>query len=445
MKKLKNNLLKMIIFQDIENKYIYIYMNKYNKIFVIGLNKTGTLTIHSLFKANGFKSVHWGVVDSNPKYKSNGIEESVLYNLKNNNNLLDKELDEKYQVFSDIQNLSLNFELLDKQYPNSLFIYNYRNVNNWIVSRLNHKCGNYLNYWRKNKKKLNLSDTEVIEEWINLHRTHHEKVMSYFKNNKNFIYYNIEEESIQEFINKLPFELNNIIEKKHITGTKYYKLENNEIIKISHTKKTNNKKIFTFKKMIIIPIGLRCNVAEYLKKNNLRKESHLFDWDFTLNLNVINKIIEDDNLISNYFDIDDITNEKVDKNFGAGKGVKNLLLSNNKFKGLIFRHFDIREEIQKNIYIRRIERLLYYLNNDEKIIFVRVLNNGESNKKLNKVDIFTFDNINDCHIDELNLSIEKFFNILKNKYNRKNDKLYLINNNIIFNQKIIKQKNVLIY
>ena len=77
--------------------------------------------------------------------------------------------------------------------------------------------------------------------------------------------------------------------------------------------------------MIIIPIGLRCNVAEYLIKKKLRKESHLFDWDFTLNLNVINKIIEDDNLISNYFDIDDITNEKVDKYFGAGKGGRKFI------------------------------------------------------------------------------------------------------------------------
>ena len=197
--------------------------------------------------------------------------------------------------------------------------------------------------------------------------------------------------------------------------------------------------------MIIIPIGFRCNVAEYLIKKNLRRESHLFDWDFTLNLNVINKIIEDDNLISNYFDIDDITNEKVDKYFGAGKGVENLLLSNNKFKGLIFRHFNIREEELKNIYIRRIERLLYYLNNNEQIIFVRVLNNGEANKKLNRVDISNFDNTNDCHIDELNQSIKKFFNILKNKYDRKNDKLYLINNNNIFNKKIIKLKNLYIF
>jgi hypothetical protein len=197
--------------------------------------------------------------------------------------------------------------------------------------------------------------------------------------------------------------------------------------------------------MEIIPIGSRCNVAEYLRKNNLRKESHLFDWDFTLNLDVINKIIEDDNLISNYFDIDDITNEKVDKNFGATKGVKNLLLINNKFKGLIFRHFDLREEEQKNIYIRRIERLLYYLNNNEKIIFIRKLNDNEINKKLNKVDIYKFDNINDCNIDEFNLSIKNFFNILKNKYNRKNDKLYLINNNIIFNQKIINHNNFYIF
>ena len=206
-------------------------MSKYNKIFVIGLNKTGTMTIHYLFESNGFKALHW-CIPSDPKYKRNSVEESVIYNLKNNNNLLDKELDEKFQVFSDIQNLSTNFKLLDKQYPNSLFIYNYRNVNSWILSRLNHSRGNYLNYWRKYNKKRHLSDTEVIEEWINLHRTHHEKVMNYFKNNKNIIYYNIEEESLEQFINKLPFKLNNVVKNAHITGTKYYKFENNQFIRI---------------------------------------------------------------------------------------------------------------------------------------------------------------------------------------------------------------------
>lgn len=70
-------------------------MSKYNKIFVIGLNKTGTMTIHHLFKSNGFKALHW-CISSDPKYKRNSVEESVIYNLKNNNNLLDKELDEKF-------------------------------------------------------------------------------------------------------------------------------------------------------------------------------------------------------------------------------------------------------------------------------------------------------------------------------------------------------------
>ena len=194
-----------------------------------------------------------------------------------------------------------------------------------------------------------------------------------------------------------------------------------------------------------MPIGFRCIVAEFLRNNNLRNESYLFDWDFTLNLNVINKIINDDDLINNYFDITDITNEKVDKYFGAGKDVENLLLSNNKFNGLILRHFDIRKEEQKSIYIRRLERLKNILNNHEQIIFIRLLNNGEANRKLNRVDIFTFDNISDYNADELNKSIESFFNILKKKYNRINDKLFLINKDKNFNEKIIKKENLFVF
>lgn len=115
----------IIIFQFIENKYIiYIWVKKkkFNKIFIIGLNKTASTTIHNFFKANKFKSIHWQTQLFEKKYQLDKTEESVLHNKENNKNLLDKELDETFQVFSDIQNLSLNFELLDKQYPNSLFI-----------------------------------------------------------------------------------------------------------------------------------------------------------------------------------------------------------------------------------------------------------------------------------------------------------------------------------
>ena len=206
---------------------------EFNKIFIIGLNKTATSTIHHMFLQNNFKSVHWDLPRYS-KYKQNGIEESVLNNLKNNNNLLDKELDENFQVFSDIQNLSINFELLDIQYPNSLFIYNYRNINNWILSRLNFLHGNYINYWRIKNNKNNLSDKEVIKEWSNLYNNHHEKVMNYFKNKENIVYYNIEEETMDFFIKKLPFKLKNIkIEKKLVTKNKFYKFEKNEFKKIS--------------------------------------------------------------------------------------------------------------------------------------------------------------------------------------------------------------------
>ena len=213
-------------------------MNKYNKIFVIGLNKTASTTIHNLFKANKFKSIHWQTQLFEKKYQLDKTEESVLHNKENNKHLLDKELDETFQVFSDIQNLSLNFELLDKQYPNSLFIYNYRNVNSWVLSRLNHHTSrdiDYITFWKKHNKKKHLSDNEVIEEWINLYNTHQEKVLNYFKNKENIIYYNIEEECINKFINKLELQGIKIYKTTNnckVNKNKKYKFENNEFIKI---------------------------------------------------------------------------------------------------------------------------------------------------------------------------------------------------------------------
>ena len=88
-------------------------MKKYDKVFVIGFNKTATCSIDALFKYNGWKTQH-----------RDGLWET-----------------DKFEVFSDQHPDATDrndFKSLFSQYPNSLFILNVRELSKWAISRCGH-------------------------------------------------------------------------------------------------------------------------------------------------------------------------------------------------------------------------------------------------------------------------------------------------------------------
>ena len=106
-------------------------MNK--KVFCIGLNKTGTSSLHEAFKILGLKSIHF--VDG----KNINIKEIILDNYLKGNDIL-KGLEE-YDAFSDWDKAPYTVDIykeFDKQYPNSKFILNTRDLNCWLDSREKH-------------------------------------------------------------------------------------------------------------------------------------------------------------------------------------------------------------------------------------------------------------------------------------------------------------------
>jgi hypothetical protein len=52
--------------------------------------------------------------------------------------------------------------------------------------------------------------------------------------------------------------------------------------------------------MEIISLGYKCNMAKYLRDNNLRNFSYPFDWVITMSLSTINNILNDKYIINNY-------------------------------------------------------------------------------------------------------------------------------------------------
>ena len=94
------------------------------KIFVVGPNKCGSISLHTFFKKNGYKSVHW---------KNGALALKILSNISSNLNPLN-EL-EQYDCFLDmffitdglyISPLALRDRII-KFYPNEIYIFNIRN------------------------------------------------------------------------------------------------------------------------------------------------------------------------------------------------------------------------------------------------------------------------------------------------------------------------------
>ena len=188
------------------------------RVFIIGHNKSGTRSICKLFNDNSYTSLHWD---------SNGIANSIRRNFYLSQSLLSGIKDAN--VYSDMESIMGDssieahpfyayrlFPLLDLQYPNSLFIYNYRDKNEWIQSRINHLNGRYLEACRIHLKSLQgtnkaISNWEIIDWWSRSWETHESEVFSYFSGKQNFIKFNINSNesftSLKKFLSKAGYKM----------------------------------------------------------------------------------------------------------------------------------------------------------------------------------------------------------------------------------------------
>ncbi len=97
-------------------------------VFGIGLNKTATSTLDAAMSTLGFRSLHWG---------GPAIRQRIERAMVERRPMLDG-LDTEYEMFSDILAIAQYFDVLDRQYPGSKFIYTVRDIDDWIDSRRRH-------------------------------------------------------------------------------------------------------------------------------------------------------------------------------------------------------------------------------------------------------------------------------------------------------------------
>lgn len=144
------------------------------KVFCIGLNKTGTISLHQGFEMLGLRSLHWGGPSSG---------RAVGQALREGRPLVD-DLG-PYDAYSDIAALSKRYEILDAQYPDARFILTTRPIEGWVASRRAHVLRN-----QERAARGEYSGTFLVvdpDAWREEFVAHHEDVAAYFAGRSNLL------------------------------------------------------------------------------------------------------------------------------------------------------------------------------------------------------------------------------------------------------------------
>lgn len=174
------------------------------KVFCIGFNKTGTMSLNEYFNNAKLRSLH---------------DCKWWYNM--NKNYLDR-----YQCFTDgFEKYNPNkltfpdLDFLTNTYPNAKFILQVRPLNKWLLSRLRHgdnernyRNGKYSSYLTG--MNINTFNDDVFTHWVNVRNKWHTHILDYFnkKYNNNYtdklLILNIEEPDKVQILNNF-LNLNN--------------------------------------------------------------------------------------------------------------------------------------------------------------------------------------------------------------------------------------------
>jgi hypothetical protein len=138
------------------------------RVFGIGLNKTGTSSLHAAVSHLGFVSVHHGGRD---------LAAAIRDALSSGRAPL-AEVDPDLDAFFDIEEVRTGFVELDRAYPGSKFVLSVRDADDWVASRLRHAERN------RELRDLGLPHGEFLEldvdAWVAERAAHHESVFAHF-------------------------------------------------------------------------------------------------------------------------------------------------------------------------------------------------------------------------------------------------------------------------
>jgi len=138
------------------------------KVFGIGLNKTGTSSMHRALELLGYRSLHFGGLETH---------ELVVRAIDERKPMLEY-LDPSFDAISDVLALTYYFYLADVQYPGSKFILTLRDMDAWLDSRRRHV--------ERNQRMKEAGEyagpflTVDPDSWVEEYRRHEAIVRAYF-------------------------------------------------------------------------------------------------------------------------------------------------------------------------------------------------------------------------------------------------------------------------
>ena len=170
-----------------------------NRIFQIGFNRCATTSLFYFFNKNGVPSYHFRGLNGK------NLAKIMKRNADKGSPVLTGTDDKIF--FSDMEDFvpqrlfayAEYYKLLDQQYPDSRFILNIRNVDDWIESRARLHHGKVV----EGEKRYSgaRTDHEVFNIWRDHYYSHIKDVKSYFKEREaDLLVFDIDSDSISKLI-----------------------------------------------------------------------------------------------------------------------------------------------------------------------------------------------------------------------------------------------------
>lgn len=197
------------------------------KVFVIGFNKCGTRSLHRYFSECGLDSCHGGA-------QSIDLTVRIVRNIALGVPAL-RGIDH-FDAYADIPAVQSQFRQLDRDYPGSRFIFNVRDIDGWILSRLNHLDGRnceFLNILHG----LNLDWQEWANRWRAEFIAHERTVAEYFRHRPgDLLRYDIENDEaprLASFLDIAGVAQDRALPRDGTTKAKHYILDGRRFVKVS--------------------------------------------------------------------------------------------------------------------------------------------------------------------------------------------------------------------
>jgi glycosyltransferase involved in cell wall biosynthesis len=138
------------------------------RVFGIGLNKTGTSSLHAAVSHLGFSSVHHGPPELRATIEENRDAGRPMLH----------QVDPTLDAFCDIEAISSGYHELDRDYPGSKFVLTVREPEPWIASRVRHVQRNRVLRERGGYRGDFLQID--VDGWLAERAAHYEAVLEHF-------------------------------------------------------------------------------------------------------------------------------------------------------------------------------------------------------------------------------------------------------------------------